>query len=154
MERITTLDQKDTEILRMLQEDCRISLEKIADILGVPKSTVHYRVRRLEEKRIIEGYYAKINTVKVGKDYSTVTLIRAEYGTNHHENLGEIIAQIPGVWAVYVVFGEPEFVVITRASNREESMRILGKIMKIEGIENSNTMMVVKTIKEDPRLPL
>jgi len=149
-----SLDELDKEILKILQMDCRTSLEQIAKKLGVPKSTVHYRIKRLEGEKIIEGYYAKVNASKLGKDYLTITLVRAKYGPSYHERLGKMLAQIEGVWAVYFVFGDTDFIILTRSNNREDFMKKLEKIMSMEEIERTNTQVVAKTIKEDPRIEL
>lgn len=149
-----SLDELDKEILKILQMDCRTSLEKIAKKLGVPKSTVHYRIRRLEAEKIIEGYYAKVNATKLGKDYVTITLVRAKYGPDYHEKLGNILAQIPGVWAVYFVFGDTDFIVLTKSDNREDFLKKLENMMNMKEIERTNTQVVAKTLKEDPRIEL
>lgn len=149
-----SLDELDREILKILQMDCRTSVEKIAKKLGVPKSTVHYRIKRLEAEKIIEGYYAKVNATKLGKDYVTITLVRAKYGPDYHERLGNMLAQIPGVWAVYFVFGDTDFIVLTRSDNREDFMKKLEKMMNMKEIERTNTQVVAKTLKEDPRIEL
>ncbi len=149
-----TLDELDKAILKILQMDCRTSLDQIAKRLGVPKSTVHYRIKRLEAEKIIEGYYAKVNASKLGQDYVTITLVRAKYGQDYHEKLGNVLAHIPGVWAVYFVFGDIDFIVLTRSKNREDFMKKLEKIMSMEEIERTSTQVVAKILKEDPRIEL
>jgi len=100
------LDDIDIEILKILQKDCRVTLDQMSKMLNVPKSTLHYRIKRLEKQGVIEGYYAKINPSKLGKEYITVTLVRAKYGPGYHKKAGEKLAKLPGVWAVYFVLGE------------------------------------------------
>lgn len=148
------LDKIDTAILEILQNDCRTQLKKIAGRLGVAKSTVQYRIKRLQLEGIIEGYYAKVNATKIGKAYVTITLVRAKYAPGYPERVGRKIAQIPGVSAVYFVFGETDFFVLTKSKNREDFMEKLEKIISMPEIERSNTAIVAKTIKEDPRLEL
>jgi len=148
------LDEVDLAILRILQEDCRKNITEIADMVKIPKSTVHYRISRLEKLGYIEGYYAKISPEKMGKQYITITLVRAKYGPGYHEKVGEKISKLPGVWAVYFVFGETDFVVLSRTNSREEFMKTLEQIMNMEEIERTSTMIVAKVIKEDPRLQI
>jgi DNA-binding Lrp family transcriptional regulator len=148
------LDEVDLAILRILQEDCRKNITEIADMVKIPKSTVHYRINRLEKLGYIEGYYAKISPEKMGKQYITITLVRAKYGPGYHEKVGEKISKLPGVWAVYFVFGETDFVVLSRTDSREEFMKTLEQIMNMEEVERTSTMIVAKVIKEDPRLQI
>jgi len=148
------LDNKDIEILRLLQRNGRVSLDEIARTLNMPKSTIHYRIKRLERSGIIEAYYAKLNVESLGKDYITATFVRAKYGPGYHEIVGRKLASIPGVWAVYFVLGDIDFIVLSRANDRDDFMRILNQMMSIKGIERTSTHVIIKVIKEDPRVEL
>ena len=148
------LDDIDIEVLKILQKDCRVTLDQMSKMLNVPKSTLHYRIKRLEKQGVIEGYYAKINPSKLGKEYITVILVRAKYGPGYHEKVGEKLAKLPGVWAVYFVLGETDFVILTRSKNRETFMKTLEQMINSKEIERTSTMVVTEIIKEDPRIEL
>jgi Lrp/AsnC family leucine-responsive transcriptional regulator len=148
------IDEIDLRILGALQNDCRARLESIAKELGIPKSTVHYRIRRLEETGVIERYSAKVNAAKLGKDYLVVVLVRAKYGPRYHQRIGKRIAAIRGVWAVYYVLGDNDFVLLIRADDREDYMRTLEKISSMPDIERTSTQVVATVIKEDPRITI
>lgn len=147
----STLDEIDAGILRILQEDCRTPLDQIADQLRVPKSTIHYRIKRLESEGIIEGYYARVNHAKLGRDYVTATFIRAKYGPGYHEKAGQKLSKISGVWGVYFILGENDFILMSRSNNREDYLQKLEKIMNMPEIERTSTQVIAKVIKEDLR---
>ncbi len=147
----STLDEIDAGILRILQEDCRTPLDQIADRLRVPKSTIHYRIKRLESEGIIEGYYARVNHAKLGRDYVTATFIRAKYGPGYHEKAGQKLSKISGVWGVYFILGENDFILMSRSNNREDYLQKLEKIMNMPEIERTSTQVIAKVIKEDLR---
>ncbi len=149
-----TLDKIDLEILRILQEDCRTPISAIASQLNIPKSTIHYRIKRLEEAGVIEGCYAKVNPEAVHKDYLTITLVRARYGPGYHERVGKKLASIPGVWAVYFVLGEIDFVVLARHKNLDSVRKMIESFLSIEEIERTSTHVIVQVIKEDPRVEI
>ena len=153
-ENVTRLDEIDRKILKILQADCRRTLEEMSKELGIPKSTIHYRVKRLEEKGVIEGCYAKLNYTKLGKDFVNITLIRAKYGERYHERLGKLLAQIPGVKAVYFILGQEDFLVISRTGGRREFLKVLENMMSLKDIERTSTLTVAKIYKEDPTLDL
>ncbi len=144
-------DEIDSGILRILQEDCRTPLDQIAERLRVPKSTIHYRIKRLEGEGIIEGYYARVNHAKLGRDYVTATFIRAKYGPGYHEKAGQKLSKISGVWGVYFVLGENDFILMSRSNNREDYLQKLEKIMSMPEIERTSTQVIAKVIKEDLR---
>jgi len=153
-EQHSSLDEIDMGILELLQKDCRTSLGQIANKLGVSKSTVHYRIKKLEAEEIIKGYYVKVDATKLGKDYTTITFVRAKFGPKYHEKVGKMLAQIPGVCAVYFIFGENDFVVLTTSDNREYFMEKLEKMYDMPELERTSTVVVAKTIKEDSRIDL
>jgi len=148
------LDQTDRSLLSTLQRDCRIPLQEVAKKLGVPKSTVHYRIKKLEQEGVIEGYHARVNAAQLGYDYLAVVLVRAKYGPKYHEKVGRKLAKTPGVWAVYYVLGEIDFIVLIRARDRDDYMQKLEQISGMTDIERTSTQVVAKVVKEDPRVEL
>jgi DNA-binding Lrp family transcriptional regulator len=138
----------------MLQRDCRVPLQEVAEVLRVPKSTVHYRIRKLEQDGIVEGYHAKVNASRLGYDYLAVVLVRAKYGPRYHEKLGRRLAKISGVSAVYYVLGEIDFIVLIRAKDRDDYMHKLTQMSSMADIERTSTQIVAKVMKEDARVDL
>lgn len=124
----------------------------LAKKIGVPKSTLHYRIKRLEKEGVIGGYYAKVDPLKLGYDYVAVVLVKARYGPNYHEKLGKKIAKISGVWGVYYVLGEYDFIVLIRAKDREDYMNKLELMSSMPDIERTNTQVAAKVLVEDPRV--
>jgi DNA-binding Lrp family transcriptional regulator len=147
-------DELDLAILKQLQIDCRIPLQDIAEKVGAPTSTVHYRVKRLERDGVIDGYYANVNPEKLGLDYLTVIQVRASYGPGYHERIGKKLAKIPGVWAVYFTLGDTDFFVLTRSKNRKDYTKILEVLMATKEIERTSTQVVSKVIKENPKIEI
>ena len=148
------LDETDRRVLTMLQRDCRVPLQEVAEVLRVPKSTVHYRIRKLEQDGIVEGYHAKVNASRLGYDYLAVVLVRAKYGPRYHEKLGRRLAKISGVSAVYYVLGDIDFIVLIRAKDRDDYMHKLTQMSSMADIERTSTQIVAKVMKEDARVDL
>jgi DNA-binding Lrp family transcriptional regulator len=146
------LDQTDKRILEIMQTDCRTPSAKIAASLGISKSTIHYRIRKMEKQGIIKKYCTKIDASKVGIDYLTIVLIRAKYGPHYHQRIGEMLAKIPGVLAVYFVLGETDFIVLMRSKSREDFMSKHQKMTNMVDIERTNTQVVAEIMKEDGEL--
>jgi DNA-binding Lrp family transcriptional regulator len=149
-----TLDKSDKIILRMLQEDCNISLKKIGEKTGLSSSTVHYRVNRLIEEGVITGFKAVVDPLKVGKEILAISLVTGRYGPEYSKKIGERIAKIQGVWAVYFLLGNIDFAVLLRASSREELKEIVDAFIKIEEVERSNTYLILERLKEDATVQL
>jgi DNA-binding Lrp family transcriptional regulator len=145
------LDTLDLEILRILQYDAKYPIERMATKLGVSKSTIAYRIKNLETSGIIKGYHAYLDPARLNMDYITITFVHGRYGKDYHVELGEKIAKLPGVWGVYFVLGEIDFIVMGRFRNRDEFLNnYLERLMSMPEVERTSTQVVVKVIKEAP----
>ena len=60
-----------------------------------------------------------------------------------------MLSNIPGVYAVYFVFGENDFVILARAENREELFQKMQILFNSDFVERTTTEVVTKVIKED-----
>lgn len=146
------IDSTDKRIITILQENCNLSLENIASDLKIPKATLHYRIKRLEKRRIIVGYHAAVDPAKLGKKFLTLTFVHSKYGPGLHRKIGEKLAAIPGVVAVYFIYGDIDFVVVTKSESNEDFLRKAEEIMNIDGVLSASTNVVALAIKEDNRL--
>ncbi len=63
------LDDLDRAILRLLKEDARLTISEIAEKLGRPESTIHFRIKKLQEKNVIERY-----TIILGEEFRPKSL--------------------------------------------------------------------------------
>jgi DNA-binding Lrp family transcriptional regulator len=148
------LDEIDIKILNALQDNSEISFESLGKELGVSKSTIHYRVMNLNEKGIIKKFSAIVDPEKVGMGILAVSLIRAHYNPGYVEYIGDKLKNIQGVWGVYFLIGEHDFVVLIRAKDKEDLNRIVETFTSMKEIERSNTHVIIKKIKEDIRVDI
>ena len=148
------IDDIDISILQELQKDSRTSLQELSKRLNQPSSTLHYRLKRLEDLNYIDGFYAKLNPEKFNLNYLTVILIKARYERKYYNVIGEKLKKIPGVWAVYFILGDWDFVVLTRSKDRDSYLTLLDQFMEIKEIERTSSQVVIKMLKEDPALDL
>ena len=62
------LDELDHSIIRILKEDSRIAYTKIAEKLDVPDTTIHFRIKKLKNAKIIKNFTILISAEKFGFD--------------------------------------------------------------------------------------
>lgn len=104
------LDHIDKEILRILQDDCRITAKDIATRLGMSKTPVYERIKKLETQGYITKYVALADPKKAGKGliiYLSVLL------NNHSKEavneFVETVTKLPEVNECYYVSGNIDF---------------------------------------------
>lgn len=149
------IDGNDAIILNILQSNARTSNAEIARQVGLAPSAVFERIRKLEEKGVIEGYAARVNPRAVGLPLLAYIFIRADEKPGAWETAARRIAAIPEVLEVHDVAGEDCFLVKVRAVDTDSLGRLLReKLSRIETITSTRTTIVLETIKETAELPI
>ena len=74
------MDTTDRRILRVLQQDARITMTALAEQISMSVPATAERVHRLEEQQIIRGYHADISAVAAGYEIEAVVLATAHAG--------------------------------------------------------------------------
>ena len=88
------LDRYDREILRLLQEDGRISNQDLADRISLSPSPCLRRVRALEESGIIVGYRALLDAKAMGLSLMALIQISMDQHTPERFKHFELSAPI------------------------------------------------------------
>jgi len=144
------LDDTDKAILRRLQQDARISFKEIAKEVGTSEATVFVRVKKLQKNGVIKAFRAIVNPESVGKQVTAFALVRAE-----PRSYPKVLAQLQtfdDVCEVYDVTGAYYSIIKMRASTSEQLAKVLDKIGEIEGIVGTETVIVLRTIKEETEI--
>ncbi|MCI4434294.1 MAG: Lrp/AsnC family transcriptional regulator [Thermoplasmata archaeon] len=140
------LDEIDLKILDILKTDARSSLEEISKNVGISKSTVHYRIKRMIDKGVIEKFSTKLNYKALGYDIYALSCVKAKYHQHSMEEIAKKIRQVDGVESVFVILGEMDFLITIRAKNKDELKRIVEKIISFPEIDHSSTYLVISEI--------
>jgi len=129
------MDDIDKKILTLLQENDRISYAKIAELLGMAASSIHYRVRKMEKEGIIKKFSAIIDSAKVG--YPTTAWLGISVDPLRMREIAEEIAKFDEVQLVATSTGDHDLVVqIIEKNDRDLWNFINQKIKTIIGIKS------------------
>ncbi len=154
------IDEKDAEILRLLQKDCKISARKIAEELESPITTVYSRIKRMEEYGIIKGYKAVLDAGKVGLGTLAFILVSFTYrqedrGASSQRDVAKKIAMLPEVQETHIITGDWDILLKVRVKNVEELGRfVIDRLRTIKGVEKTLTCVVLSTLKETIDIPV
>ena len=143
--RIDKLDDLDLTILKMLEQDARLSYQELANQTGVSRVTIHERVRRLVQRGIISGFHTRLNPASLGYHVTAIVGLMAIQGAASYQTI-EDLKKIPEIEEVHVVTGRYDYLVKIRARNNEDLERILlTKIDQVYGFQRAETMVVLST---------
>src|SRR5688500_11950278 len=96
------LDRLDIGLLRLLQQDARLSFRQLAERLGTTTPTVSARVKALEDLGILKGYHAEVDAGVLG-GHAYVLTVRGPPAAL--ERLARAVAEAPGVEEVALLAG-------------------------------------------------
>jgi len=145
-----SMDDKDMQILKYLLTDARQSARQLSQRLGVSTVTMLSRIKKLEAKKIIHGYSARLNHGLLG--YTITAIIEIKITQGKMLDIENEIAKHDNVIAVYDITGDADTVVIAKFKDTESLSIFVKKLSAIPNIENTVTHIVLNTIKEDSRL--
>ncbi|MCQ4350359.1 MAG: Lrp/AsnC family transcriptional regulator [Sulfolobales archaeon] len=147
-----SLDRLDKEILKILQEDGRISYSKIAQMLNMSESTIHMRIKRLRELGILRGFYADIDMEKIGLKVLAFVQLKAD--PKKYEQVLNVLKEMKEVAEIYDVTGEYYALVKVVVPSNEDLAKVLDDIGKLDGVTDTYTMIVLRVIKEGKKVNL
>ncbi len=139
------------QILKMLENNSRLTNQEIAIMLGVSEEKVHMKIADLESTHIICGYHTLIEWDKVGYEDVTafVELRVTPQGGDGYQKLAEKIKEFPQVVTLYLMSGAYDFLVMVRGKNLKEiSLFVSGKLASIEEVQSTTTHFTLTKYKE------
>jgi DNA-binding Lrp family transcriptional regulator len=141
--------------LARLQEDARISTAELARQFKLSAPGVQKRLRRLEEKGVIDRYVTVVNRQAVGLDLLCFVLVMlAHHRPDSVKKFRTGIAGMPEVLECHHLTGEFDCLLKLVVANHDELQRCLERLMKVGGVDRLRTSIVLSEIKSGTSLPL
>jgi len=143
------MDMIDNNILEILKQNGREKASKISKKIHLSIPAVSERIKKLEDKNIIEKYTIKINREKIGYKLLVVIFVSIEQ-TDNIKHLREIIINYPEVIECHHIVGDYDYMlkVLLKDSFELEDF-ISNKLKNIKGVQKSNTIVILSTLKEE-----
>lgn len=148
------LDQKDLAILRLLQDNARMTVKEIGDRVMLSATPVHERIKRMESSGIIRSYAALLDAEKVNKGLTVICYVSLK---EHNREAGakfiEAINSMNEVIACYNISGEFDFMlkVVCKDMNAYYDFHV-NKLGLTNNVGNMQSVFVMGVIKDTHRL--
>ncbi len=147
------MDDIDKKIIDVLKDNARWSTQKIAKKTGIPITTVHYRIKKLEGEGIIKKYTVGLDYKKMGVPICAFVLIVVDYNDMKEKNLtqhqlAQKLLLKPQVEAASMVAGRFDIIVKLRVANVDELNQFVTVDMRnMQGVERTETMLVLNDLQ-------
>lgn len=137
------IDETDEKILHIMQADSRKAFVEIANEIGLSESAVRRRVKNLVDSGVIKRF-----TIELGASDKTsaITLISVT-STADTSAVSNRLMKLGGVEVVYEITGQYDIAAIIAAPSIAEINKCIDDIRKIEGVSDTNTVIILKTMR-------
>jgi Lrp/AsnC family transcriptional regulator, leucine-responsive regulatory protein len=135
------MEKLDQLIVRALCEDGRMSYTDLAERVGLSVSAVHQRVRRLEQRGVIQGYAARVDSDAIGLGLTAFVSIRP-IDPAAPDDAPERLAYLPAIEACHSVAGEENYILKVRVAGPAELEALLQEIRASAGVSTRTTVVL------------
>ena len=150
------LDRAEREILRVLQQQGRISNVDLAEAVGLSESPCFRRVRALEEAGIVRGYGARLDQRALGLQVTAFVLVTLDKQDEKKQR--DFLAQVEAeehIVECHAMSGSHDYVLKVVARSMEHFSELaMQRILKFDGVRNIESNFSLMAIKEYGALPL
>ncbi|HYN20227.1 MAG TPA: Lrp/AsnC family transcriptional regulator [Thermoanaerobaculia bacterium] len=148
------IDETDLQILKILQSNARMSNAEIARQVGMAPSAILERIRKLEQRGVIQGYETRINPDAFGLGLLAFVAVRSEEHVGD-KRTGERLAEIPEVQEVHHIAGEDCYLIKVRVQDAKSLGRLLRERLGLIGsVRSTRTTVVLETLRDSALIPL
>ncbi|MBX9458748.1 MAG: Lrp/AsnC family transcriptional regulator [Rhizobium sp.] len=144
------LDLFDLRILNALSRDGRMSITDLSSLIGLSKTPCQVRLRRLIDEGYIEGFHARINHRKLGRDH--IAFAEVKLSDTRETALCEFnaaVRKIPEVEECHMIAGRIDYLLKVRTSDIRRYRQVLGeKISSLPHVASTSTAVAMESVKE------
>ena len=148
------LDDKDMAILRLLQQNARITVKEISDTIHLSTTPVHERIKRMEDNGVIKQYATLVDHAKVKKGLMVICYVSLK---QHNKSSGlkfiKAIQEMHEVIECYNISGEFDFMLKVVAENMDAYYDFhVNKLSQVENMGHLQSVFVMGIIKQTHQL--
>lgn len=145
------IDEKDDLLIKTLKENSRQKTSQISKRVGMPRTTVHHRIKKLEEKDIIKKFTLVPNYEKMGLPVTAFILVSFLPTMDiKQREVAEKISTLQGVYEVHLISGEWDMILKVRSSSMEDIGKlVIDDLREIKGVGKTVTCGCFSTAKEE-----
>ncbi len=152
-----TLDKIDKNILRLMQENGRITNLELAEQVGLSPTPCSRRVKRLEDSGLIAGHVTLLNPETLGLNLTAIIGISMDRHTpDRFESFEKAITKMPEIIECTIVTGQTaDFLlkVVVKDMQHYEKF-LLGNLTRLDGVTGVHSSFVLRHLVKKTALPI
>ena len=147
---LPALDKFDHAILRELSANGRLSVTELARRIGLSKSPVQARVRRLEEAGVIAGYRALLDRVRMGQAHVAFVEVRlSDTRESALQSFNRAVRAVPEIEECHMIAGGFDYLLKVRTGDIADYRRVMAeRISTLPHVSSTSTYVAMETVKD------
>lgn len=146
------LDERDLEIVAALQEDARATFADVGRRVGLSPSSVHDRVRKLEQSGVIRAYRAVVDAEALGLSVTALIAV-SPLDPRQPDDLPERVEGFPEVVDCFSVAGEANYILKVRTRTTERLEDLIRRLRERGGVQTRTTVVLSIPFENRPLVP-
>ncbi len=143
------MDAIDCHLLERLQQDGRATQQELAREVGLSQPSVAERIRKLEDRGIIRGYAARVDSEALGKEITAFVGVQIEH-PRYFDEFAAAVQRIDDILECHRVAGEYSYLLkVKSATPAALDDLLVGTLRTLAGVTRTHTTMVLRTVKEE-----
>ena len=135
------MEDLDRRIVELLSQDGRMSFTDLGKVTGLSTSAVHQRVRRLEERGVIQGYRAIVDHTELGKPLlAFISVTPTDPGAP--DDVPDRLRDIGEIEACHSVAGEESYILKARVSTPGDLEDLLARVRSSANVSTRTTVVL------------
>ncbi|MEZ5478720.1 MAG: Lrp/AsnC ligand binding domain-containing protein [Thiolinea sp.] len=145
---MSELDIFDKKIIALLANQGRLSMTALAEQVGLSKTPVINRVRRLEQQGYISGYQARLNYELLGESHvAFIQVTLSDTSAAALNAFNQAVAQLAAVEQCHMIAGNFDYLVKVRTADIQAYRRLLGEqIAALPHVAHTSTFVSMETV--------
>ncbi|MBX3597386.1 MAG: Lrp/AsnC ligand binding domain-containing protein [Rhizobiaceae bacterium] len=144
------LDRIDRNILAALSQNARLSMAELSAKVGLSKTPVQARVKRLEAGGIIRGYSAVVDAERIGEGH--IAFVHAKLSDTRSDALdafNRAVQAVPEIEECHMIAGSFDYLLKVRTRDIASYRRVLGeRISTLPCLAQTSTFVAMETVKD------
>lgn len=144
------LDRFDHAILRILSTEGRISATELARRVGLSKSPVQARLKRLEQSGVITGYRAVVDPIRMGLSHVAFVEVRLDDTREAAlQAFNRAALTVPEIEQCHMIASRFDYLLKVRTADIQDYRRVLGeRISALPHVAATSTYVAMESVKE------
>ena len=150
-----TLDHIDRRILAILQRDCTLSLDRIAEQVNLSRNAVWRRIRLIEDAGMIRARVALLEPEKLALGLTVFLMVRtSDHRPEWLERFARATQDMPEILGAYRMTGELDYLIRARVSDVKAYDALYQRLTRRVDLADVSASFVMEEIKETTALPI